>query len=90
MKQIPPTATTIVVRMAKTNYIDQSGLYAIEDSLTELIESDKTVLLVDLQPQVRYMLELIDIVPDLIPESHIFKNFDDCLAWIKQNVPNVV
>jgi SulP family sulfate permease len=90
MKQIPPTATTIVVRMAKTNYIDQSGLYAIEDSLTELIESDKTVLLVDLQPQVRYMLELIDIVPDLIPESHIFKNFDDCLDWIKQNVPNVV
>ena len=89
MKQIPQSATVVIVRMAKTNHIDQSGLYAIEDALTELREGDKTILLVGVQKQVRYMLELIDIIPDLVPQTQIFDTFDDCLVWVKQNVADI-
>jgi SulP family sulfate permease len=44
------------------------------------------VLLVDVLPQPLYLLESVDLIPDLIPREHIFKNFKDCLSWIKQNV----
>ncbi len=84
--QISATASTVIIRMDLMPYMDQSGLYAMEDILIDLIKSKKNVLLVDVQKQPRYMMERVDIIPDLIPEAHIFKNFDDCLVWVKNNV----
>ncbi len=67
-------------------YIDQSGLYALEDALIELVKKDKKVLLVNIIEQPMYMLERIDIIPDLIPREQTFNSFNDCLVWIKENV----
>lgn len=88
--QIPDTASTIIIRMGRMQYIDQSGLYAMEDTLVDLIQNGKTILLVDILNQPRYMLERIDIIPDLIPEEQIFETFDECIAWVKVNVPDTV
>lgn len=86
-KQIPDTASTVVIRLGRMQYMDQSGLYAMEDVLQELIKKNGTkVLFVDLLKQPRYMMERIDIIPDLIPEEHIFKTFKECTQWIKENV----
>ena len=84
--QIPNTAKTVVMRMGRTQYMDQSGLYAMEDVVQELTKNGVTVLMVDLLRQPRYMMERIDIIPDLIPKEHIFKGFKECLIWIKSNV----
>jgi len=67
-------------------YIDQTGLYAMEDVLVDLVKEGKRVLLVNIIEQPRYMMERIDIIPDLIPEEQIFDNFEDCLSWIKENL----
>ena len=67
-------------------YMDQTGLYALEDVLIDLSKSNINVLFVNVLKQPRYMMERVDIIPDLIPEEHIFKNFDECLLWIKHNV----
>ncbi len=88
IKQIPDTASTIIIRMGRMQYIDQSGLYALEDALVDLVKDDKKVLLVNIIEQPRYMMERIDIIPDLIPKDQIFDNFKDSLAWIKENVKN--
>ena len=48
----------------------------------------KKVLLVDLIKQPQYMLERIDVIPDLIPKEQIFTSFEDCLGWIKDHVKN--
>ncbi|WP_299333374.1 SulP family inorganic anion transporter [uncultured Psychroserpens sp.] len=85
-KQIPDTAKTVVIRLGRMQYMDQSGLYAMEDVLVDLRKQNMNVLMVDLLKQPRYMMERIDIIPDLIPKEHIFKNFDSCLKWIKSNV----
>ena len=85
-KQIPNTASTVIVRMGRMQYIDQSGLYALEDMLIDLEKNGITVLLVNLLKQPRYMMERIDIIPDLISEEHIFTNFNDCITWVKSNV----
>ncbi len=82
--QIPDTAKIIVIRMGRMEYMDQSGLYAMEDLLMDLIGNGKKVLLVDLVKQPRYLLERIDIIPDLVPEDQIFDNFDDCLDCLNE------
>ena len=85
VKQIPNTATTIIIRMDKMQYIDQSGLYALEDIIVDLKKEGKNILFVDLQKQPRYMLERIDMVPDLVSEESIFNNFKSCLQWVKEH-----
>lgn len=84
--QIPDTASTVIIRMGRMQYMDQTGLYAMEDVLQELQKKNITVLFEDVLKQPRYMMERIDIIPDLIPEEHIFDSFDECLEWVKANV----
>ena len=85
-KQIPETAKYVVIRMEKVPYIDQSGLYAMEDVLLDLEKKNINQLLVGVQNQPAYLMQSIDIIPDLISEEHLFDNFNDCTNWIKNNI----
>ena len=85
-KQIPATATHVIIRMDRVPYIDQTGLYVLEDVLLELEKNDIHVLIVDIQNQPLYLMKSIDIVPDLIPEEHIFDSFKKCTSWILKNI----
>jgi SulP family sulfate permease len=85
-KQIPSSASHVIIRMDRVPYIDQSGLYVLEDVLLELEKNDIHVLLVDIQKQPLYLMKSIDIVPDLISEEHIFNSFNDCTKWISENL----
>ncbi len=85
MKQIPSTASTIIIRMDRMQYIDQSGLYVMEDILLDLVKEGKKILLVSVSKQPKYLLERINIIPDLVPKDQMFENFKDCLIWIKKN-----
>lgn len=85
-KQVPDTAQYAIVRMDKVPYIDQSGLYALEDVLLGLEKRNIHPLMVDVQNQPKYLMESIDIIPDLIPEEHLFDDFNACTDWIKNNV----
>ncbi|GAA3593814.1 SulP family inorganic anion transporter [Flavivirga amylovorans] len=84
--QIPDTAKTVIIRLGRMQYMDQSGLYAMEDMLQELSKKGIAVLFVGLLRQPKYMMERIDIIPDLIPREHIFDSFKECIGWIKENV----
>ena len=85
-KQVPTTADTVVIRLGRMQYIDQSGLYAMEDVLVDLKKNKINVLFIGLLKQPRYMMERVGMIPELIPNEHIFSNFKECLDWIKSNV----
>ncbi|WP_299054453.1 SulP family inorganic anion transporter [uncultured Polaribacter sp.] len=85
-EQIPDTAKTVIMRLGRMQYMDQSGLYAMEDMLQDLKTKNVEVLFVNLLQQPRYMMERIDIIPDFIPKNHIFKSFDECAKWIQKNI----
>ena len=85
-EQIPKTAKTVILRLGRMQYMDQSGLYAMEDMLQELKKNDIEVLFVGLLKQPRYMMERIDIIPDFIPNEHIFKDFKTCIKWVRNNI----
>ena len=85
-QQIPKSAKTVIMRLGRMQYMDQSGLYAMEDMLQDLKKKNIEVLFVNLLQQPRYMMERIDIIPDFIPKEHIFKGFSPCVQWIKENI----
>jgi len=84
-QQIPHTAKMVVIRLDRMQYMDQSGLYAMEDVLLDLRKRDIMVLLVDVLDQPRYMMERIDIIPDVVPRDNIFETFNECLDWILEH-----
>ncbi len=65
---------------------DQSGLYAMEDLVLRLKQSNIKVLLVNLTQQPRLLMENIDIIPDLIPEHEIFKKFKEAMVYIDSTI----
>ena len=88
--QIKDTASIVIIRMDNVPYMDQSGLYAMEDVLVNLVGSDIKVLITSIKQQPKYMMERIDIIPDLIPEKFIFDNMNDCIDWVRANVEDNV
>ena len=89
-KQIPESASQLIIRMGRVPYMDQSGLYAMEDLVLRLYQNNIKVLLVELMEQPRLMMENIDIIPDLIPEQNIFNNYKEAMAFIEANVKDIV
>jgi sulfate permease, SulP family len=86
IKQIPDSATVVIIRLRRMTYMDQSGLFTMEDTLEELAKNGKTVLLIGLGSQPRYLLERVKVIPNLIPRDHIFEQFNDCHAWVKDHL----
>ena len=78
-KQIPETAKTVILRLERMQYMDQSGLYAMEDMIQDLQKKKVGVRFISLLKQPRYMMERIDIIPDFIPEEHIYNSLKECI-----------
>lgn len=84
-QQIPDKASYIIFKMSSMQYMDQSGLYTMEDVLIDLVNQGKKILLVKTLPQPKSMLGRIDVIPGLVPHEQLFDNMEDCLAWIKES-----
>ena len=80
--QIPAEAKEVIIRMDKVPYIDQTGLYTLEDIILDLNQKDIKVSLVGLNQQPAVLLEKIEIIPILVPKSRIFKSFEECLNFL--------
>jgi len=72
----------VIIRMKYVPYIDQSGLYALEDAIFYLKEKNIKVFLTGLQRQPRGMLERIKLIPELVPNEDVFKELDAGVNWI--------
>jgi len=74
-----PEVKVVIIRMRLVPYIDQSGLYAIEDAVAALTEKGVTVLMTGIQEQPKDMLENIGLIPNLVPKEYLFKEFEKCI-----------
>lgn len=83
MSRALPEVTVVIMRMTNVPYIDQSGIYAIEDAVLTLKEKGVTVLLAAIQEQPKDMLMNIDLIPHLIPEAHVFADFQSCIQELE-------
>lgn len=77
-----PDIKFVIIRMEKVPFIDQSGLYALEEAILTLEQRNIHVLLTGLKKQPLNMLERIKVIPDLISRDNIFKNFNESVNWL--------
>lgn len=88
--QIPQSATHVVIRMDKVPYMDQSGVYTLEEIILSLEQKGIKTHIVGMQKQPLYLAKNIDIIPDLIPEDKVFEDFDSCIRYLSTVVEDVV
>lgn len=86
LQEICPKMKALIIRFDEVPYIDQSGLYALEDALLELEEKGVKVLFTGLQTQPLDLMTAIDIIPDLIPEEQTFKTIDASFEWLRTHL----
>ncbi len=73
--------------MERVPYLDESGLYTLEDSILRLAQKGTTVLLTGVGEYSLNMLQRIGLVPNLVSEDEIFRDFDECIAWLRKKRP---
>ncbi len=83
MNDIPEDATVVIIRMRLVSFMDQSGLYAMETAIKDLQARGIMVLMTIIQPQPMYMLKTMKLIPEVVPEEHTFKTFEDCTEFLK-------
>lgn len=72
-----PKVNIVVFRLEEVPYIDQSGMYAIEDAVLALEKRGIEVYFVGMPKQVEDMLRNIKLIPDLVNESELFSDFQE-------------
>lgn len=78
-----PDMEVVVIRMDKVPYVDQSGLYAMEEAILELRRLQIAVVFTNLHGQPRDMFKAINLIPGLIPEEYSFADFQTCTEWLE-------
>lgn len=86
VKHIQSGIKVLVIRMDRVPYVDQSGIYALENAILDLALRDVKVVLTGLQEQPRDLLTSIDIIPDLVPEEQLFDTIDSSFEWVRNYV----
>lgn len=76
----------LIFRMDRVPYMDQTGLYALEDIILDLRQQQIEVIFVGLQEQPLDMLKAVDIVDDLVPEADLFDKVEDCFSYLKDKL----
>mgnify|MGYP001422612408 FL=1 len=84
LKKIPDSAKTVVFRLSRMQYMDQTGLYVMEDALRDLKAKGVNLVFVGLLDQPRYMMERIDIIPGLVAEDQAYESFKIYLKQIAE------
>ena len=84
INKIPKNAKVIIFRMKRVPFIDQSGLYALEEVIKEMQKTGITVILTMTQSQPLYLFKKNKFIPNIIPEKYLFDNIEDCAIWLKE------
>ena len=81
-----PDFRVVVFRMMNVPYIDQTGLYALEEVVLSLEKRNIAVVITGLKNQPYRMLQRINLVPGLIPENYLFDKVEDCIQWLGEKL----
>lgn len=76
----------LVLRMDRISYMDQTGVYALDDALVRLDAAGVRVLVVGVSVSQRDLLERLQVIPTVVPERDIFSDFDE----LKKALPRII
>jgi SulP family sulfate permease len=77
-----PDIEVVIIRMDRVPYVDQSGLYALEEAIVDLKSQGIAVVFTGLSGQPKDMLYKIKLVPGLVSKEFCFLTFEEALQWL--------
>ena len=78
-----PNIKVVVMRMDKVPYVDQSGLYAMEDAVMGLHDQGIKVIFTGLHGQPKDMFDSFSLVPGLVEAAYSFEDFGSASKWLE-------
>lgn len=80
-----PDVRYVIIRMEKVPFVDQSGLYALEEAILSLERRNIEVLFTGLQDQPKSRMKSIKLIPSLVSDNNCFIHFSDSIRWLAGN-----
>ncbi len=71
LEHIHRATTTLILRMGNVPFVDATGIFAIEEIITDFRRHGATVLLVEVRPNVRYKLDRGGVIAHVGPDNVI-------------------
>ena len=81
-----PEMKFFVIRMDRVPYMDQSGIYSMEDAIRDLQDRGIQVLFTDVHGEPLDLLERLNVIPGLIEREHCFEDFKACSLWLEAHL----
>jgi sulfate permease, SulP family len=75
-RQAAAQSRLLVLRMDRISYMDQTGVYALQEALASLKAAGVRVLVVGVSLAHLDLLEKLQVIPAVVPESDVFSDFD--------------
>ena len=83
LEHIQRPATTLILRMSNVPFVDATGIFAIEEIITDFKRHGATVLLVELRANVRYKLERSGVITH-VGQENVIETFAQALLRAKE------
>lgn len=83
MNLVPSDVKLVIIRMRKVDFVDQSGVYALETAINDLHAKDVKVLLTMIQDQPYHMMQNLRMFPGVISKDCTFRTFEECTEYLK-------
>ena len=58
----------------------------MEEAIKDIQARGAQVLMTIIQPQPMYMLKSMKLIPEVVPEEHTFKTFEDCTEYLRKQI----
>lgn len=76
---------TVIIRIRRVNFMDQSGAYAMETAIKDLQTMGVRVLMTIIRPQPNYLMHKMHLIPTVLPEEQTFDTFEACVDYLKNH-----
>ena len=86
MHDVPENVNTVIIRMRRVTFMDQSGAYAMETAIKDLQARNIHVYMTIIQPQPSTIMHKTHLIPFVLPEESTFATFEACVEHLKSQV----
>jgi SulP family sulfate permease len=83
LAHIQRPATTLILRMGNVPFVDATGIFAIEEIITDFRRHGADVFLVEVRPNVRYKLERGGVITHIGPDN-VLDTLEQALLHMKK------
>lgn len=77
-------AKHLVIRMENVPFLDQSGLVALDETLTNRKNDGVSIYITGANQEIRTLMEKTKMIPSTIDECNFFTDFDQCIHHLKK------